>query len=66
VPYEGAWGMNEDVNQGIYVSPALPPNEPRSDDYGSWPETFLPPFHFDNPVGRYQPGTADANEGGAN
>lgn len=62
VPYEGAWGLNEDVNKGIYVSPEFPPDEPPTDDYGSWPTTFLPPFHFDNPVGRYEP-PADA-EGG--
>ena len=62
VPYEGAWGMNEDVNQGIYVSPEFPPDEPQTDDYGSWPETFLPPFHFDNPVGRYQPDNGNAGE----
>lgn len=62
VPYEGAWGLNEDVNKGIYVSPAFPPDEPPSDTYGSWPETFLPPFHFDNPVGRYTPPAANAGE----
>ena len=64
VPYEGAWGLNEDINKGIYVSPEFPPDEPQTDDFGSWPETFLPPFHFDNPVGRYVP-LADAAEGGA-
>jgi len=55
VPYEGTWGTNEDVNKGIYVSTSLPPDEPTTDPYGSWPETFLPPFHFDNPVKRYEP-----------
>ncbi len=55
VPYEGAWGLNEDINKGIYVSPQFPPDEQQTDSFGSWPETFLPPFHFDNPVGRYQP-----------
>ena len=61
VPYEGGWGLNEDVNKGIYVSPEFPPDEPQTDSYGSWPETFLPPFHFDNPVGRYIP--VDVAEG---
>ena len=61
VPYEGAWGLNEDINKGIYVSPEFPPDEPQTDSYGSWPETFLPPFHFANPVGRYEP--ADSTEG---
>lgn len=55
VPYEGTWGTNEDVNKGIYVSNILPPDEPTTDPYGSWPETFLPPFHFENPVKRYEP-----------
>jgi len=55
VPYEGAWGLNEDINKGIYVSDQFPPDEPQTDAFGSWPETFLPPFHFDNPVGRYVP-----------
>ena len=58
VPYEGVWAKNADLNQGIYVSPELPPDEPQTDDFGSWPETFLPPFHFDNPVGRYVPPVA--------
>jgi hypothetical protein len=55
VPYEGVWAINADLNQGIYVSPEFPPDEPQTDNFGSWPETFLPPFHFDNPVGRYVP-----------
>lgn len=58
VPYEGAWGLNEDITKGIYVSPQFPPDEPQTDTFGSWPETFLPPFHFDNPVGRYIPAAA--------
>ena len=62
VPYNGGWGLNEDVNQGVYVSPDFAPDEPQTDGFGSWPETFLPPFHFDNPVGRYEP-AASASEG---
>lgn len=62
VPYEGAWGLNEDVNKGIYVSPQFPPDEPQTDNFGSWPETFLPPFHFENPVGRYVPPAAGEGE----
>lgn len=50
VPYEGGWTENEDVNQGIYVSDLLPPDEPPTIPYEPWPETFLPPFHFENPV----------------
>ena len=60
VPYEGGWGLNEDINKGIYVSSEFPPDEPQTDNFGSWPETFLPPFHFENPVGRYESPTTDA------
>ncbi|MBT6044253.1 MAG: nuclear transport factor 2 family protein [Gammaproteobacteria bacterium] len=63
VPYEGGWGLNEDVTKGIYVSPQFPPDEPQTDSFGSWPETFLPPFHFDNPVGRYVHVEAAEGEG---
>lgn len=55
VPYEGGWGENEDVNAGIYVSGELPPDGPMTIPYEPWPETFLPPFHFDNPVETYVP-----------
>jgi hypothetical protein len=63
VPYEGTWAKNEDVNKGKYVSDQFPPDEPQTDTYGSWPETFLPPFHFDNPVGRYMPAADEGGEG---
>jgi hypothetical protein len=63
VPYEGGWGRHEDVNQGIWVSDTLPPDAPPSYGFGSWPTTFLPPFSFTNPVGRYQPAPVTA-EGG--
>ena len=54
VPYTGGWTQNEDANQGIYVSKTLMPDKPLTHDYGSWPETFLPPFHFSNPVAKYR------------
>lgn len=60
VPYEGGWGRHEDVNKGIWVSDTLPADAPPTYDFGSWPTTFLPPFSFSNPVGRYQPDTAAA------
>lgn len=61
VPYEGGWAKHEDVNKGIWVSDTLPPDAPPTAPYGYWPETFLPPFSFANPVGRYvPPATADA------
>ena len=54
VPYEGAWAKNEDANHGIYVSGILKPDMPYNKDFGYWPETFLPPFHFENPVAGYR------------
>ena len=53
VSYEGGWAKNKDANQGIYVSKTLKPDMPLKKDYGYWPETFLPPFHFSNPVAKY-------------
>lgn len=53
VAYEGGWGKNEDYNKGIWVSDKLPPDAPPTDDHGWWPETYLPPFHFPNPVATY-------------
>lgn len=50
VPYEGGWAAHEDVNDGIWVSDELPPDEEMTIPYEPWPDTFLPPFHFDNPV----------------
>src|SRR5690606_5916939 len=50
VPYEGGWARSEDVNGGIHVSDELPPDAPPSIAYDPWPSTFLPPFHFANPV----------------
>lgn len=58
VPYAGGWAANEDYNKGIWVSAALPPDAPPTDDHGWWPETYLPPFHFTNPVGTYAPSGA--------
>ena len=54
VPYEGGWTKNEDANQGIYVSGILKPDIPYNKEFGYWPETFLPPFHFNNPVAEYK------------
>jgi hypothetical protein len=53
VPYKGGWAANEDYNQGIWASKILPPDAPPTDDHGWWPETYLPPFHFTNPVATY-------------
>jgi hypothetical protein len=48
--FEGGWHMNRDFNGGRWVGEALPPDAPTSWEYEPWPSTFLPPFHFDNPV----------------
>jgi hypothetical protein len=58
VPYEGGWQPNEDVNGGKWVSGTLPPDRPPSVQYDTWPGTYLPPFHFPNPVGKYAAGEA--------
>jgi SnoaL-like domain len=50
VPYEGGWQVNEDVNGGKYVSATLPPDRQPSEPYDTWPATYLPAFHFPNPV----------------
>ena len=54
VPYDGGWYKNEDYNKGLYVSDTLPPDKPPTTDDGYWPTTYLPPFHFDNPVATYR------------
>jgi len=50
VPYEGGWQVNEDPTGGKFVSGTLPPDRPPSVEYEIWPSTYLPPFHFPNPV----------------
>lgn len=64
VPYEGGWAKSEDVNHGIWVSDTLPPDAPPTAPYGWWPETFLPPFSFPNPVARYVPPPAATSTAG--
>ncbi|MES2606968.1 MAG: nuclear transport factor 2 family protein, partial [Pseudomonadota bacterium] len=64
VPYKGGWAKNEDYNQGIWVSDTLPPDAPPTDDHGWWPETYLPPFHFSNPVATYVPPGTEAPPAG--
>jgi SnoaL-like domain len=60
VAYAGGWAKNEDYNHGIWVSDTLPPDAPPTDDHGWWPDTYLPPFHFSNPVATYVPAPAAA------
>jgi hypothetical protein len=53
VPYEGGWQTQPDPTGGRYVSGTLPPDRPPSVEYKTWPDTYLPPFSFPNPVGKY-------------
>ena len=56
VPYEGGWQHNVDAPGAKYVSGELPPNRPPSESYIPWPETpdtYVPPYHFPNPVAVY-------------
>ena len=55
VPYAGGWQTNPDPTGGKHVSDKLPPDRPPSVDYKTWPDTYLPPFSFPNPVARYTP-----------
>lgn len=50
VPYDKGWAGSEDVTGGTFVSDKLPPDMPPTEDYGVWPEVYVPPFHYDNPV----------------
>jgi hypothetical protein len=53
VPYEGGWQTNPDPTGAKYVSSTLPPDRPPSVEYKTWPDTYVPPFSFPNPVGKY-------------
>ena len=53
VPYEGGWQTKQDPTGGKYISNTLPPDRPPSVEYKTWPDTYLPPFSFPNPVGKY-------------
>ena len=46
VPYRGGWAKNKDVNGGIYVSKALPPDSPPTEHYATWPNVYIPPYHY--------------------
>jgi hypothetical protein len=53
VPYEGGWQANPDPTGAKFVSGPLPPDRPPSVEYKTWPDTYVPPFSFPNPVGKY-------------
>jgi hypothetical protein len=50
VAFDGGWHQNVDFNAGRWVGDRVAPDEPTSWPYEPWPATFLPPFHFPNPV----------------
>jgi hypothetical protein len=54
VPYAGGWQTNPDPTGGKHVT-TLTPDRPPTVDYKTWPETYLPPFSFPNPVAKYVP-----------
>ncbi len=53
VPYAGGWQNQPDPTLGKRVSAVLPPDRPPSVEYKTWPETYVPPFSFPNPVAKY-------------
>jgi len=55
VPYAGGWQTNPDPTGAKFVSSTLPPDRPPSVEYKTWPDTYVPPFSFPNPVGKYVP-----------
>jgi len=61
VPYAGGWQTNPDPTGGKYVSAKLPPDRPSTVEYKTWPDTYIPPFSFPNPVAKYVP---TAGQGG--
>jgi hypothetical protein len=56
VPYEGGWQTNPDPTHAKFVSATLPPDRPPTVEYKTWPDTYVPPFSFPNPVGKYVAG----------
>ena len=51
-PYDGGWQANPDPTGGRFVT-NLAPDRPPSVQYKTWPDTFVPPFSFANPVAKY-------------
>jgi len=53
VPYEGGWQTKADPTGAKFVSGTLPPDRLPTVEYKTWPDTYVPPFSFPNPVGKY-------------
>jgi SnoaL-like protein len=53
VPYDGGWQSQPDPTRGKLASAVLPPDRPPTVDYKTWPDTYVPPFSFPNPVAKY-------------
>ena len=51
-PYAGGWQNQPDPTLGKRVT-ALSPDRPPSVGYKTWPDTYVPPFSFLNPVSKY-------------
>jgi hypothetical protein len=61
VPYEGGWQTKPDPTHGKLVS-TLTPDRPPTVEYKTWPDTYLPPFSFPNPVAKYVPASGAGGE----
>jgi hypothetical protein len=60
VPYEGGWQSQRDPTGGKFVSATLPPDQPPTVEYKTWPDTYVPPFSFANPVAKYVAASEEA------
>ena len=50
-PYEGGWlKVNKDAVKDYSVGKGVTPDRPPSEDYKSYPDVYIVPFHYPNPV----------------
>ncbi|HUN75462.1 MAG TPA: nuclear transport factor 2 family protein [Steroidobacteraceae bacterium] len=50
VPYEGGWSAHRDCTGGKLIAATLPPDEPPSERYETWPGVHVPSFHYQQPA----------------
>lgn len=62
VPYQGGWARNRDENGARYVTAALPPDDPPTEVYPTWPGVYRPAYHYPNPSRVPPPPPAPAPE----